>query len=55
MFSMLDFVRDADDAPLRNESIAALKLYLVLCCQANYRSGIATVTYTGLESLAGMS
>lgn len=55
MFSMLDFVRDADDAPLRNESIAALKLYLVLCCQADYRTGLATFTYTDLESLAVMS
>ncbi len=40
---------------LRNECIAALRLYLVLCCKANFETGLATVTYPQLTRLAKMS
>lgn len=40
---------------LRNECIAALRLYLVLCCKANFETGLATVTYPQLTLLAKMS
>ncbi len=46
---------EADDAQLRNESLAALKLYLVLCCRADFSTGMAKVTYTELCKLGVMS
>lgn len=32
---------EADNSQLRNESLAALKLYLVLCCRADFSTGMA--------------
>lgn len=55
LFSVLEINQDADDMALRNESLSALKLYLVLCCQADYTTGIAKVTYPKLCELAIMS
>lgn len=46
---------EADDVTLRNESLAALKLYLVLCCRADFSTGMAKVTYTELCKLVVMS
>lgn len=39
----------------QNESIAALKLYLVLCIRTDYETGFAKVTYEELVRLSGMS
>ncbi|WP_038997927.1 hypothetical protein [Pseudomonas putida] len=46
---------EADNPQLRNESLAALKLYLVLCCRADFSTGMAKVTYTELCKLGVMS
>lgn len=46
---------EADDAQLRNESLAALKLYLVLSCRADFSTGVAKVTYSELCKLGVMS
>lgn len=46
---------ETDDAQLRNESLAALKLYLVLCSRADFPTGFAKVTYTELCKLGVMS
>lgn len=43
------------DKEARNTCIAALRLYLVLCCRADYKSGEAAVTYPELMKLAHMS
>ena len=43
------------DKETRNTCIAALRLYLVLCCRADYKSGEAAVTYPELMKLAHMS
>ncbi|HGP1218874.1 MarR family transcriptional regulator [Pseudomonas aeruginosa] len=43
------------DREARNTCIAALRLYLVLCCRADYKSGEAAVTYPELMKLAQMS
>lgn len=45
----------AEDVQLRNESLAALKLYLVLCCRADFSTGMAKVTYIKLCKLGVMS
>ena len=47
--------RLVDDELLRNECISALRLYLVLCCRAEYKTGLAKVTYRELIILAKMS
>lgn len=47
--------REVDDELLRNECIAALRLYLVLCCRAEFKTGLAKVTYNELTVLAKMS
>ena len=40
----LHLVQPEVDAPaLRNESLAALKLFLVLCCRADFSTGMAKV------------
>lgn len=46
---------ETDDAPLRNESLAALKLYLVLSCRADFATGVAKITYSELCKLGVMS
>ena len=51
----LEVEREVDVEALRNECIAALRLYLVLCCRADYATGIAHVTYPQLTLLAKMS
>lgn len=52
----LHLVQPEVDAPaLRNESLAALKLFLVLCCRADFSTGMAKVTYTELCKLGVMS
>jgi predicted transcriptional regulator len=51
----LEVKREVDVEALCNESIAALRLYLVLCCRADYATGIAPVTYPQLTLLAKMS
>lgn len=53
--SIVEVMREVDDEMLRNESIAALRLYLVLCCRADYKTGLAKVTYKDLIQLAKMS
>lgn len=40
---------------LRNECIAALRLYLALCCKTDFKTGLTTVTYPQLTLLAKMS
>lgn len=47
--------RDTEVEALRNECIAALRLYLALCCRTDFETGLATVTYPQLTLLAKMS
>lgn len=51
----LEVDREVDVEALRNECIAALRLYLVLCCRADFGTGLAKVTYPQLTCLAKMS
>lgn len=46
---------EVDVEVLRNECIAALRLYLVLCCKTDFKTGLATLTYPQLTRLAKMS
>lgn len=43
------------DKETRNTCIAALRLYLVLCCRADFKTGVAAVTYPELIKLARMA
>ncbi|VXC38488.1 conserved hypothetical protein [Pseudomonas sp. 8BK] len=45
----------SDEKGLINSSIAALRLYLVICCSADFRTGLAQVTYDRLVKLAHLS
>lgn len=51
----LEVEREVDVEALCNECIAALRLYLVLCCRTDYSTGLAAVTYPQLTQLAKMS
>jgi len=46
---------EIDVEALRNECIAALRLYLALCCKTDFKTGLAKVTYPQLTLLAKMS
>ena len=44
-----------EDERLRNECIASLRLYLVLCCRADFNTGLTKITYPEMILLAKMS
>ncbi|WP_236233368.1 MarR family transcriptional regulator [Pseudomonas tohonis] len=46
---------EVDVEALRNECIAALRLYLVLCCRADFKTGVVSATYPQLTRFAKMS
>lgn len=55
LMSSIEVDAEVDVEALRNECIAALRLYLVLCCRADFKTGLAEVTYPQLTLLAKMS
>lgn len=54
-FPVVTVERPVDVEAMRNECIAALRLYLVLCCQATFNDGVVGTTYPKLMQLAKMS
>lgn len=55
LMSNIEVDAEVDVDVLRNECIAALRLYLVLCCKTDFKTGLATLTYPQLTRLGKMS